>query len=91
MVKTMPTNIADAGKRPGDARKDDMRQATVTLTPTEVRAIQHTISRDKAGAVLAALKEAGLVAASKAAKGGADRGAVSFQEFFFTGLAQNQG
>jgi hypothetical protein len=78
----MPTNMADVAKRLGSARqaaaeRDTRGRATITLTPIEVRAIQHTISKEKASAVIGALKEAGLVAAAKAAKRGADRGAVS--------------
>ena len=70
-------NLADVGKRPGISARDaaarhDMRpgnRETVTLTPSEVKAVQGVLGA-KAQAVVSTLREAGMIGAAKAAKEG---------------------
>jgi hypothetical protein len=70
-------NLADVGKRPGGSAREaaarhDMRpgnRETMTLTPSEVKAVQGVLGV-KAQAVVSALREAGMIGAAKAAKEG---------------------
>jgi len=76
VVTTMPTNMADAAKRPGAARDAAAARdrAAVTLTPTEIKAVERALGA-KAQIVIKALRAARLVGVAKAAA--KDRGATS--------------